>query len=137
MTTITNTTEDRSLRERIATSAPGEIIRATQEELNALRPDPAPSGLQLAEKQIFSLLDNMTDDPIKELRELRDEIDDTIRTYQSNQKALAGLLTHHREIGESAKAIKPIAAEAMRELQDRLRSQTVAVNKLVNGRQDQ
>ena len=59
--------------------------RAELNQREAPKADPAPSSLELATTQISHLLSGMSANPIEQLRQLRDEIDDTIRGFQENE----------------------------------------------------
>lgn len=115
------------------TEVASEAIQAALKEAVPIKSDPGTSGMSLAATQVETLVTNMTATVTHELTLLRDEVDDTIRNYEAHSKAILELVSRHRETGDSARAVKNISADAMRQLQDRLREEGAAITKLVNG----
>lgn len=85
-------------------------------EARAPKPDPAPSMYEIAEKKAAGLVGDISSKTVAELRALRDEIDELIRTITDREATITAAIAEHAAFAASAIDVKSVVAETVKRL---------------------
>jgi hypothetical protein len=81
--------------------------------------DPAPSDQEIAMHRMAELMGRVSDSAIADLRQLRDDVDSTIRAIQARHTELSNSFQHHIECVEASVAFRAIASEHLANVRSR------------------
>lgn len=89
--------------------------------------DPAPTPIELIAERAERVADDISNKAISELRELRDQIDDTIRALQARTTNIAQGIQELAGLAGEAMAVKQICVEAFVKVTNDIKADVAAL----------
>ena len=94
--------------------------------------DPAPDPQTIAAKRMKELVGQVSDAPIEQLRQLRDEVDQLIVTIQSRNEAISAAFDEHASLSVTVIKMKEIIKENVRSVRKNFEEATAPLGKTIS-----